>query len=656
MSRRRERDDREMTGANTTPLANDRREKPKDKPAGGLSLLNPSYLALGKADSPGGGDKKAITMGGENFQVKIMGGAGLTSNLDRPNMPAATLTMPVCIDRSRPPKREGETKEERAKRRRSRWTEEGSKTYIPGMPTMIPEGLSPQQEKAYLLQLKIEEASWRLRSGDLGIPPNPEDRSPSPEPIYDGMGKRQNTRDVRKRAELEKSRHDAIVEMLTINPDYKKPPDYNEPTIKITDKVMIPQDDHPGLNFMGLLIGPRGNTLKAMEKVSGCKIVIRGKGSVKEGKVQVRDQPMPGEDEPLHAYVEGDEPIKVQKAVAKIKEIIQQGIDLPEGSNQLRQMQLRELAMLNGTLREDGILPPCTNCGATDHRSWQCQDKPNVTNNIVCTKCGGAGHTTGDCMVGRPGHQVPPGTGPGIVPPDKWGAPGQVGELDKEYESLMAELSGKTPPPSSGPGDANKWAPPSAGAQFGGGPPRAPLAIGGPMGPPGMGGPPMGGPRGPLGGPPRGPGGPPGPMFPPRHRFDGPRPGGPPRGPDSWGPPGGGPPGPPGDAPWKNGGGPGSGPGPRGPGGPPNSWAPPPGMGGWGLPPWGPPGGPGPVPPPGGWGGGPPGKWGPPGGGPGGPPGAPWAPPQNGASKQQGDNNLAKILSMSAPPPPPPPS
>ena len=28
------------------------------------------------------------------------------------------------------------------------------------------------------------------------------------------------------------------------------------------------KDDHPGLNFMGLLIGPRGNTLKAMEKVA----------------------------------------------------------------------------------------------------------------------------------------------------------------------------------------------------------------------------------------------------------------------------------------------------------------------------------------------------------------------------------------------------
>ena len=31
-------------------------------------------------------------------------------------------------------------------------------------------------------------------------------------------------------------------------------------------------------------------------------------------------------------------------------------LQLPEGSNQLRQMQLRELAMLNGTLREDGIV------------------------------------------------------------------------------------------------------------------------------------------------------------------------------------------------------------------------------------------------------------------------------------------------------------
>ena len=34
------------------------------------------------------------------------------------------------------------------------------------------------------------------------------------------------------------------------------------PMIKVHDKVMIPQDEHPEINFVGLLIGPRGNTLK----------------------------------------------------------------------------------------------------------------------------------------------------------------------------------------------------------------------------------------------------------------------------------------------------------------------------------------------------------------------------------------------------------
>lgn len=34
------------------------------------------------------------------------------------------------------------------------------------------------------------------------------------------------------------------------------------PVIRVSDKVMIPQDEHPDINFVGLLIGPRGNTLK----------------------------------------------------------------------------------------------------------------------------------------------------------------------------------------------------------------------------------------------------------------------------------------------------------------------------------------------------------------------------------------------------------
>ena len=38
----------------------------------------------------------------------------------------------------------------RRKKRKSRWTDESSKTFIPGLPTMIPGGMTKEQEEAYL--------------------------------------------------------------------------------------------------------------------------------------------------------------------------------------------------------------------------------------------------------------------------------------------------------------------------------------------------------------------------------------------------------------------------------------------------------------------------------------------------------------------------
>lgn len=44
------------------------------------------------------------------------------------------------------------------------------KTVIPGMPTVIPPGLTREQERAYIVQLQIEDLTRKLRTGDLGIP------------------------------------------------------------------------------------------------------------------------------------------------------------------------------------------------------------------------------------------------------------------------------------------------------------------------------------------------------------------------------------------------------------------------------------------------------------------------------------------------------
>uniref|UniRef100_A0A8C5WCK6 Branchpoint-bridging protein n=1 Tax=Leptobrachium leishanense TaxID=445787 RepID=A0A8C5WCK6_9ANUR len=314
------------------------------------------------------------------------------------------------------------------KRKRSRWNDEtpDQKTIIPGMPTVIPPGLSREQERAYIVQLQIEDLTRKLRTGDLGIPPNPEDRSPSPEPIYNSEGKRLNTREFRTRKKLEEERHNLITEMVGLNPDFKPPADYKPPATRVSDKVMIPQDEYPEINFVGLLIGPRGNTLKNIEKECNAKIMIRGKGSVKEGKVGRKDgQMLPGEDEPLHALVTANTMENVKKAVDQIRNILKQGIETPEDQNDLRKMQLRELARLNGTLREDDnrILRP-----------WQSSETRSITNNTLCTKCGGAGHIASDCNVPiRPGEPQ--------SAQDK-------ARMDKEYLSLMAEL-GEAPVPSS---------------------------------------------------------------------------------------------------------------------------------------------------------------------------------------------------------------
>ncbi|KAM9836711.1 splicing factor 1 isoform 4-T4 [Aulostomus maculatus] len=331
---------------------------------------------------------------------------------------------------------------QKKQRKKSRWSSEtpDQKTVIPGMPTVIPPGLTRDQERAYIVQLQIEDLTRKLRTGDLGIPVNPEDRSPSPEPIYNSEGKRLNTREYRTRKKIEEERHSLITEMVGLNPDFKPPADYKPPATRVNDKVMIPQDEYPEINFVGLLIGPRGNTLKNIEKECCAKIMIRGKGSVKEGKVGRKDgQMLPGEDEPLHALVTANTMENVKKAVEQIRNILKQGIETPEDQNDLRKMQLRELARLNGTLREDDnrILRP-----------WQNTEPRSITNTTLCTKCGGAGHISSDCKYTSSfaAHRATGGEPPQSAQ-DK-------ARMDKEYLSLMAEL-GEAPVPSSGGGHTN---------------------------------------------------------------------------------------------------------------------------------------------------------------------------------------------------------
>ena len=50
---------------------------------------------------------------------------------------------------------------------------------------------------------------------------------------------------------------------------------------QIKKKIYIPQNN--GVNYIGMIIGPKGLYQKRLEEETGCKILIRGKGSQKTG-------------------------------------------------------------------------------------------------------------------------------------------------------------------------------------------------------------------------------------------------------------------------------------------------------------------------------------------------------------------------------------
>lgn len=57
--------------------------------------------------------------------------------------------------------------------------------------------------------------------------------------------------------------------------------------------------------------------------------------------------------------------------IFQITSIINEALMIPDGQNELRKLQLRELALLNGTLRPEDLASGarCSNCGSDEHKT-----------------------------------------------------------------------------------------------------------------------------------------------------------------------------------------------------------------------------------------------------------------------------------------------
>ena len=181
-----------------------------------------------------------------------------------------------------------------------------------------------------------------------------------------------------------------------------------------------------------------------MERESGARIWVRGKGSVKEGSRPHDGRDISGqEDEPMHVLIEAPD----DESMAKARKLVETILDpTNEYTKAAREEQLRTLAVLNGTALEDerpDVVGMSTRLaagadrgpfgggfGANGARPWE---------------VGGSGAPAPWEVQDGPARPLPPP--PPHMPPTggagangAGAADGRASTLDSEFEAFLAEL------------------------------------------------------------------------------------------------------------------------------------------------------------------------------------------------------------------------
>ncbi|XP_077349501.1 KH domain-containing, RNA-binding, signal transduction-associated protein 3 isoform X3 [Lithobates pipiens] len=123
--------------------------------------------------------------------------------------------------------------------------------------------------------------------------------------------------------------------------------------MKVAQKVLIPIKQFPKFNFVGKLLGPRGNSLKRLQEDTLTKMSILGKGSMRD-KAKEEELRKSGEakyfhlNDDLHVLIEVFAPpaeayARMGHALEEIKKFL-----IPDYNDEIRQAQLQELTYLNG--------------------------------------------------------------------------------------------------------------------------------------------------------------------------------------------------------------------------------------------------------------------------------------------------------------------
>lgn len=137
-------------------------------------------------------------------------------------------------------------------------------------------------------------------------------------------------------------------------PEVKYVDIYREKPIKVTVKVLVPVKEHPKFNFVGKLLGPKGNSMKRLQEETMCKMAILGKGSMRDRQ---KEEELRASLDPKYAHLSDELHIEISAlgppaeaharisfALAEVRKYL-----IPDNNDNIRQEQMREMESMTSS-------------------------------------------------------------------------------------------------------------------------------------------------------------------------------------------------------------------------------------------------------------------------------------------------------------------
>ncbi|XP_033152493.1 KH domain-containing, RNA-binding, signal transduction-associated protein 1-like [Drosophila mauritiana] len=133
---------------------------------------------------------------------------------------------------------------------------------------------------------------------------------------------------------------------------------YQQKPMKITQKVFVPVNQFPKFNFVGKILGPKGNSLRRLQEESQCKIAIKGRSSIRDRN---KEEQLRSSGDRRYAHLEKNLFLEVSTvappaecyariayALAEIRKYL-----IPDDNDEVWHEQQRELMEMNPELAKN---------------------------------------------------------------------------------------------------------------------------------------------------------------------------------------------------------------------------------------------------------------------------------------------------------------